>query len=338
MENENKKSIVTLKDISLKTGYTINTVSRALKGKDDIAEPTRKLITETAKELGYIGNSLAGALRSGVTRTIAVIISDVSNPLFGIMAKEIEAELRKKNYCTFVLNTNEKYELEEQAVYLALSKKVDGIILCPTQKKKDDLDLLRAQGIPFVLMGRRFPEYPADYVIWDDVKGGYLATSHLIERGHREILFLNGPKYISSAQDRLEGYKKALSENGIDFSDKLVKEIKITSKSCTEIIKKLINDGIKFTSVFAFSDLIAWEAIEALNRLGYNVPQDIAVAGFDNIQSKLHLPFPLTTVSSPKVKMAHKTVEVLLNKINEKNSTRRNNHIIDTELVVRSST
>ena len=119
MENENKKSIVTLKDISLKTGYTINTVSRALKGKDDIAEPTRKLITETAKELGYIGNSLAGALRSGVTRTIAVIISDVSNPLFGIMAKEIEAELRKKNYCTFVLNTNEKYELEEQAVYLA---------------------------------------------------------------------------------------------------------------------------------------------------------------------------------------------------------------------------
>lgn len=338
MENESRKSIVTLKDISLRTGYTINTVSRALKGKDDIAEPTRKLITDTAKELGYIGNSLAGALRSGVTRTIAVIISDVSNPLFGIMAKEIEAELRKKNYCTFVLNTNEKYELEEQAIYLALSKKVDGIILCPTQRKKDDLDLLRAQGIPFVLMGRRFAEYPADYVIWDDVKGGYLATSHLIERGHREILFLNGPKYISSAQDRLEGYKKALSENGIDFSDKLVKEIKITSKSCTEIIKKLINDGIKFTSVFAFSDLIAWETIEALNRLGYNVPQDIAVAGFDNIQSKLHLPFPLTTVSSPKVKMAHKAVEVLLNKINEKNGTKKNNHVIDTELVVRSST
>lgn len=336
-KTENRK-IVTLKDISLKTGYTINTVSRALKDKDDIAESTKKLIVETAKEMGYIGNSLAGALRSGVTRTIAIIISDVSNPLFGIMVKEIESVLRRKNYCTFVLNADEDYELEEQAVYLALSKKVDGIIICPTQKKRDSIDLLIKNGTPFVLMGRRFEDYPAEYVVWDDIKGGYLATSHLIQRGHRRILFLNGPAYISSAKDRLEGYKKALSENSIDFSDDLVKEIKVTSQSCSKTLKKLIKDGVKFTSVFAFSDLVAWETIDTLNMLGYNVPNDIAVVGFDNIQSKMHLPFPLTTVSTSKTKMAKKTVDILLNKINGKVTDDKSYIVIDTELIVRGST
>lgn len=200
-----RKNTVTLKDISQRTGFSVNTVSRTLKGKEYIAEDTRRTILDAAKELGYIGNSLAGALRSGLTGTVAVVISDVSNPLFGIMVKDIEDALAEHNYCAFVLNTGENIEQEERALHLALSKKVDGVIWCPTREREETLHLLRANSTPFVLMGRHFQHAEVDSVVWDDEKGGMLATRHLLERGHRNILLLNGPDYISSARERLEG-------------------------------------------------------------------------------------------------------------------------------------
>lgn len=328
---------VTLKDIALKTGYSINTVSRALKGKEDISKETREIISKTAKELGYIGDSIAGALRSGLTRTIAVIVGDISNPLFAIMVKEIETELRRKNYNTFIMNTEEKYNIEEEAIYSALSKKVDGIILCPTQKSDDDIKFLQSSGIPFVLMGRYFEHGSADFVIWNDEYGGYLATKHLIEQGHRQILLLNGPLYMSSARERFRGYEKALSENNIALSYDLIREINITSMESSKAIEKLLKDGIKFTAIFAFSDYIAWEAIYTLNKLGYHVPSDFSVVGFDNIQSDLCFPFPLTTIDAPKNKMAQMVVDILLKKING-NSGRQFKETINTRLIVRDST
>jgi LacI family transcriptional regulator len=180
--------------------------------------------------MGYITNTIAGVLRSRVTRTIAIILGDISNPHFGIMAKEVEITARRHSYNTLVLNTDEKYEVEEQAIYSALSKKVDGIILCPTQRKMEAIKVLKKNGIPFVLWGRYFEEEPeTDYVICNDFRGGYLATQHLIERGHRDILCLTGPGYISSARERLAGYQKALQEQGIDYCPDLIRETSVTT-------------------------------------------------------------------------------------------------------------
>lgn len=336
----NISKIVTLKDIAEKTGFTANTVSRVLKNKENISPKTRALILDTAKEMGYVGNSLAGSLRSGLSGTIAVIISDVSNPFFGIMVKEIDNVLLKNNYCTIVLNTDENYELEEKAIYLALSKRVDGVILCPTQRSRADLHLFAANNVPYVLMGRRFEEAADDYVVWDDQKGGYLATTHLVRQGHRRILFLNGPDYISSAKERLAGYKKALSEGGIPFDPKLVRQVTVTSKNTTQMLTHLIDDGVEFSAIFAFNDLMALEAVNVLMQHGYQIPGDIAVVGFDNIQSKLILPFQLTSVSTPKTKMARTAVEILLERIRSKDDAgaqARHQVVLNTSLVVRGS-
>jgi LacI family transcriptional regulator len=285
----NKK--VTLQDIAVKTGFTKNTVSRALRNKPEISEATRKLINDIAKEMGYIINTIAGALRSGVTRTIAIILGDISNPHFGIMAKEVEIAIRRHSYNTFVLNTDEKYEVEEQAVYSALSKKVDGVILCPTQENIEAIKLLKKNGIPFVLWGRHFTAEPeTDYVVCNDFKGGYLATQHLIERGHRDILCLTGPGYISSARERLAGYQKALEEQGLDCRPELIRETSITAGTCRQVIQKALEAKVKFTAVFAFSDMLAWEAVYTLNKYGIRVPRDVGVIGFDNIQSRMCLP------------------------------------------------
>ena len=120
--------------------------------------------------------------------------------MIAIWLNDIETRLRVNGYNTFIINTEEKYENEEKAITLALSKNVDGIILCPTQKKSDDIKLLIKQGMPFVLLGRRFYDIETDYVISNDVKGAFLAIDYLIKQGYKNILFVNGPTYISSAK------------------------------------------------------------------------------------------------------------------------------------------
>ncbi len=329
---------ITLKDIAVKTGFTINTVSRALKDKEDISETTREFIKETANDMGYIPNAIAGSLRSGVTKTIAVILGDISNPHFSILVKEIETSARRQNYNTFIINTDEKSEIEEEAIHSALGKNVDGIIICPTQKSENNIRYLKKTGVPFVLIGRYFKNINTDYVVCDDVNGGYFATRHLIERGHRRILFLNGPDYISSSIERHEGYKKALSENNIEYDSGLVHEISITSGESNKIISRIIKSDIKFTAIFAFSDMIAWETIHVLNRNGLRVPEDVAIVGFDNIQSKLQFPVLLTSISTSKSKMSKRAVEVLLKRINNIDTSEYIKTVIDTQIVIRGST
>ena len=328
---------VTMKDIALETGFTINTVSRALKDKDDISEATRKLIKETAKSMGYISNSIAGALRSGTTKSIAVILGDISNPHFSIIVKEIETVARKHGYSTFIINTEENSDLEYEAISSALGKKVDGIIICPTQKNKGNIEYLKKTGVPFVLVGRYFCDMETDYVVCDDVNGGYQATRHLIEKGHRRILMLNGPSCISSAAERHDGYKKALEDSGIQYDKDLVREMSITTGESRRIVRKVLEEGIQFTAIFAFSDMIAWETIHVLQKCGIKVPQDVAVIGFDNIQSKLSFPNPLTSISTSKSKMSRRAVDILLKRINDKKAGVIKT-VIDTKVVVREST
>ena len=152
-EHPGGKSPVTLKDLAAALGYSINTVSRALRDKEDIAPATRERIQRTAREMGYINNTLAASLRLGYTNTIAVILGDVSNAHFAIMMKEIEAYARANGYVSFLLNTDEDSELERKAIQTALNKNVDGIIWCPAQSDGENLALLRETGIPFVLIG-----------------------------------------------------------------------------------------------------------------------------------------------------------------------------------------
>jgi LacI family transcriptional regulator len=296
------------------------------------------MICDAAKEMGYIPDKIARSLRNGKTKTIAVIMPDISDPLIAMWVKDIEYRLKDYGYGTIIINTDEEYEKEEQSLVLALSTNVDGIILCPTQKSHEDIDILRSRSTPFVLLGRRFNNGESDYIVSDDVKGGYLATKHLIERGHKEILFLNGPLYISSAKERLLGYKEALKSENILFNPNLVKEIKVTAGNASRLLGKIADEKVKFTAIFAFSDLIAWEAITFLQKINIKVPDDIAVVGYDNIQSRFFFPYPLTTVSYSKRNMAYKAVDFLLKVIDNPRERIAVNILEETKLVIRDST
>lgn len=337
MINKSGHFAVTLRDISARTGYSVNTVSHALNGKKDISEKTRELIIQTAAEMGYIRNSLAGGLRSGITGTIAVIVSDIANPLFGIMVKEMEILLGKLNYNMFIMNTNENPKTEEKAILSALSHNVDGFIICPTQRNRKILKQLRDEQIPFVLLGRKFEnESGMNYVVWDDYQGGYSATEYLLKLGHERILCLSAPSYISSAKERLDGYRQAMEDAGVQVREELIHAVAPMGENLKSVLENALK-GDGFSAIFAFSDMIAWEAVSQLNALGKRVPEDISVVGFDGIQSKLAFPCRLTTIITPKTKMATQVVERLMQLI-QKDNTEVTRSVIPVQLTIRDTT
>lgn len=313
MAPRRKTGNVTLKDIARETGFSANTVSRALADKPDISQETKAVIREAASRMGYIANALASFLRSGVSRNIAIIVGDIANPHFSVMVKEMQTMLQKKGYNSIIFNSEEKAAVEKQAITIALSQNVDGILLCPAPGGEENIRFLEEHGKPFVMLGRHFDGKDASFVVCDDVHGGYAATRYLLEHGHRNILFLNGPKGISSSAQRLQGYRQALEEAGIAYRSELVRSVSVTGERNGEKIKAVLTQRKDCTAVLVFNDILAWQTVCILKELGKEVPGACSVVGFDNI--KYPYPMRLTSVSSSKTTMAKRSVEILLRKL-----------------------
>ena len=326
---------ITLKDIAARTGFSVNTVSHALSGKTDIAAATREEIVRIAEEMGYIRNSAAGSLRSGRSGTVALILPDVANPNFIIMFRGIEAFFREKGYTVFVLNTDEDKTIEQGAIRAALAQNADGIILCPAAEDGDNLRYLQKTGVPFCLIGRRSADAEADYVICDDELGGYLAASHLFDKGHRELAFFNGDPRISGAHDRLSGIQRALKERDAALPEDRILTLSVkTHQSNRERMRAFFKAHPEVTGLIAFSDLLAFEAICVLEEEGKAVPRDLSVVGFDNVCSDFSFSPALSSVSVSKKTMASAASELLWEKI-ESRAKAESRIVLQTKLIER---
>lgn len=305
----------TLKDIARETGFSVNTVSRVLRGDTRLSEKTRDLINSTAISMKYVPNNMAYSLRMGSSKTISVIAGDIANPYFSIFIKGIETVMEKHGYTVLVLNSNEDEAREFNAIKTSLNKKVDGILICPVQKTTDNINYLKSLHIPFVLFGRKFEDFQTNYVIPNEKKGGYLATRHLLENGHRNILFLMANEYISSSPERLEGCKEAFLDAGIPFPIQNIYHFDVAKPDLYNLLTKnmaLINS---ITAIVCFSDVIGHECIYLLKSLGKKVPQDISIIGFDHIQSKLLLATELTSIKSYKEITSTTVANILLERM-----------------------
>jgi LacI family transcriptional regulator len=335
-QNFMKRSLrqpATLKDIARITGYSVNTVSRALRDKEDISAETKEKIKKVSLDMGYINNAQASSLRLGHTNTIAVILGDISNPYFGIQMKEIENRARGEGYSSFLINTNENTEMEREAIQSALNKNVDGILICPSQHSEDNIRYLMETGIPFLQIGRYTENLKAGYVLQNDEMGGYQAVKHLIDNGHRDILMLNGPLYVSSSRGRLAGYKRALTETGLPVKSELIREVSIIGDGCSEVISDVLREKLRFTAIFTFSDMLAWETWTCLHKHGCSIPRDYSLIGFDNIQSHLGIPFQLSTVSANETKIAAIAIDFLIGSMKGERGDTFHHLIVDTELI-----
>ncbi len=296
---------VTLADIAKKCGVSVNTVSHALNDKPDISEKTKELIKKTANEMGYIGNSSASFLRSGLSKTIAVIVGDISNPHFAILIKEIEVAAREKGYAVFVLNTDENEQQEYKAICAAISKNVDGIILCPVQESTKNIEFLIKSGVPFTLMGRRFKNINTNYVVLDDENSGYIAAEHIIKSGMKNTVIISAGLDISSAEERLIGIDNCYKEIGNHANFDLYMLSNLAGEH-SKVMEKIVNGG--YDSAICFNDILALELLSYLDT-------DIKIVSFDNIRSRFPMPYKFASVTSSKTKMSHKAIEILFNAI-----------------------
>jgi LacI family transcriptional regulator len=312
MQDKKAQGRVTLRDIARRTGFTVNTVSRALNNKPDISRETCLKIQQAAREAGYIRNWMAGSLRTGRSNTIAVIVCDLSNPFFALMVADIETAAANFGYTVIVLCTHEIQQKEENAIRVAIGRQVDGILLCPCQGEGDSRGLLKASGIPYVLVSRRFGTEDQDALVCDEVRGGYLATEHLIKAGHRKLVFLSSFGRVSGIAERRQGFFKACADYGLAQEDCLAFE-HVQAADTAAYLKTQHQKG--FTGVFAYCDMEAWVVISSLQQLGLRVPRDLAFTGYDNIQGRLGFPFSLCSVDGSLRDICVRSVSQLDHKI-----------------------
>lgn len=308
---------VTLKDIAEKTGFSINTVSLALKGQR-VSEETRELIVKTAKELGYIGNALASSMRSGLTGTIAIIVGDIANPYFAAIIKGTVNLLSAKQYSTIIYNTEEREDYEKSSILSALRQNVDGVLISPVVKDGANIKLLKDSNIPLVIFGGTSHDPSISTVCLDDVKGGYIATKYLLERGHRDIVFLNGPDFAQSSRERLNGYKQALLEEGIPYDEKKVLHCDLKNdKMVWEQVKYQLSHVLDYTGVITYSDMTAMRLYSLLDSEDFKDKQIGAkdIVGFDNVMETFPLPIKTASVGPKDIKMSVVAPSLLLDLI-----------------------
>ena len=328
---------ITIEDVAEEAGVSANTVSRALNDKDEIKDETKERILKIADRMGYKPNRLAQGLRSDKTGVIGVIIPDNTNPYFAAVVKGIEQAARSKGYSIILKDTNEDHQQEKEAIKVMLSEQVDGILITPVQTDQESIRHLQEAPIPFVLVSRYFKDLDTDYVATEDDQGGYLATKHLIEQGHERIGFINGPLYNSSAKDRSIGYRKALEEYDLlPDADLIIKDALFLDDGYQEA-KKLLALERPPTAIFTFSDFVALGTKKAIKEEGLEVPDDVAIVGYDDIAFLSCLESPLTTVSVPKKQIGARAMELLEKKISSEVVNRTEQIRLSVELKVRES-
>ncbi len=312
MPKADKSRRCTLQDIADRTGYTVNTVSRALKNKSDISAATREYIRQAADEMGYIRNQMASSLRSGQTRTLGVIVGGMSNPYYGVMTDAIQNVAAESGYSLLIFCSRDNPELEFQVVETAISRQVDGILLFPCSGSGRTIERMKAAGVPYVLMARHFDSPDDDWVVCGEEEGAYLATKHLIDAGHTRLGFLSSFDVVGSSEWRTHGFLRALEEHGLPRENGL-----LARRSGDEEIRNQLNawrqSGV--TGVFVFCDMEAWLAVSVLQQQSLSIPGDMAIIGFDNIQGILPIPAPICSVGYDIPAMARSGIDLLRRRI-----------------------
>ncbi|WP_333637824.1 LacI family DNA-binding transcriptional regulator [Tissierella praeacuta] len=333
--------MATIKDIAIKTNLSTTTVSLVLNNRaDNIPQKTKDIVLKAARDLNYSPNQLAVALVTKRSKTLGLIVPDIRNDFFSNLAKGIEDECRNKGWTVFLCNSNDMHDRDLEYIKILAGKGVDGILYCMSsdsdaKKFKEKYELFQRFGIKFIALDRYFDFPNIITARLDHLKGGYLATKHLIDLGHRRIACLTGPNNLIDSNERLKGYKMALKENGIPYDPNIIIEGNYQVEGGLSAVDKLVKTD--FTAIFAFNDMMAYGLFKGLQTHGLFVPKDISIVGYDDIYLSEILEVPLTTVHQPVELMGKTATNYLINLIENEVE----NNVIPThapKLVVRKST
>lgn len=325
----------TIKDVAKKANVSITTVSRVINNVEGYTnEDTKNRILKVIEELDYKPNSLARSLVTKKTRTIGLILPDISNPFFPGIAKSVEDRASKHGYNVILCNSYDSSKKEDYYINVLREKYVDGIILSSSKLNKDDENNY-SKDLPMVFIDRKPDVKITNAVFINNYSGAYNATKHLIDLGHKNIGCLIGPQTINTSIDRLEGYKKALEDNNLPIVEEFIKYEDYSIEGGYKAAKEVLTNK-NITAIFANNDLMAIGVYRAAKELKYKIPRDLSVVGFDDIDMVEFIEPPLTTVKQPTKELGEAAVEMLMEAIN--NNLEEKIMYLDTELIIREST
>ncbi|MGD2177654.1 MAG: LacI family DNA-binding transcriptional regulator [Anaerolineae bacterium] len=290
---------MTISDVARKAGVGVGTVSRVLNNSPRVSDATRKKVLRVMHELDYVPNPFARRLSLGKTLTLAVIVPFFTRPSFVERLRGIEAAIAETEYDLIVYNVESVDKRDEYFKRMSRPERIDGLVIISLSPSDEDVGRFRKSGVPTVLVDARHPDVPR--VVVDDVRGGYLATRHLIELGHTRIAFLGdaypNPFNFTSSHHRHAGYRKALHEAGIDPQPAYYVTGEHGRDVARELTHRLLSLDAPPTAVVAASDTQAMGALEAAREKGVSVPDALSLIGYDDIEIAEYL--DLTTIHQP---------------------------------------
>lgn len=304
----------TIKEVAEAIGVSVATVSRSLSKPDRVSAKTRERVLREVRKLGYEPNALARNLRTLESRTVNVIVPLVS-PFFSQVYRGAEAAAIEAQYSIFMGNTERDPERESMYFRQIQTKKVDGFLLMtgslpspPGGRKTWRIEELP----PLVLAAEYFEKPAAPSVRVDNTSAADDAVSHLIALGHRRIAHISGPPHVMTSRDRRLGYTRALERAGIAFDEHLVVAGDYTTGCAPPLVRRLMSRDQPPSAIFAANDEMAIGAMHALRTLGYDIPSDVSIVGFDDVElAALQFP-PLTTVRTPHYQMGYRSMKMLI--------------------------
>lgn len=332
--------MVRLKDIAQRAGVSVMTVSKALRNASDIAAGTKSRIQALAREMGYVPNSLAQGLRTRATRLIGLVIPAVTNPIFARLILAVEDQIHAMGYNLLLCHTLNQVDREEQVVRQLIARRVEGLLIFPAPRLVGSravvYEELAGRHIPTVILGssaafsRQFVS-----VETDEVQASCRVTRHLLGLGHRRIAFLGGPPTSLWAQERYEGYQRALREQGLTVDDRLIFTAGSTIEEGEKAALQMLQEQVDATAVQTVNDLVAIGAGHYLLNRGVRLPEELSLAGFGNVLTSAYFRVPLTTVRQPKQRMGIVAMNLLQDLLRGRQPESQR---LDAELLIRAST
>ena len=305
----------TIYQVAERAGVSLSTVSRVLNGKASVNKVLKERVEKAVKELNYRPNSVARSLANNRTDSVGVLVPELNAPFFGDLMQAVESTLRAADKHVIISVGRNCLETEKDAVEFLISRNCDALIMHAEALSDEYLLELNQSKLPVALVNRQVEGLPEACPSLDNEKGGYLATRHLLELGHKDIAYISGPTDKCDASLRLEGHKRALSEAGLPINPQLIFNGDYSEEDGKIGLLELMARDVPFTALVCANDWMASGAISCARDLGMSLPHDLSVVGFDDVVFAHHV-FPrLTTVSNPIAEMAEMSAKYILNKV-----------------------
>jgi LacI family transcriptional regulator len=327
---------VTVAIVAQRAGVSAATAARVLSGKGYASEGARRAVLDAAREIGYVPNHIARSLRTRRTMLAGLLIGDVENSFYSVIAKNVESVAKDAGYQVVLCNSNDDAVTEAQYLRLLDGMRVDGIIITPTGRNQRHLRRLQEKGTVIVQIDRMVDRINADAVLLDNEAGATAAVSHLITAGHSRIGILTGPRGVLTARQRLAGYERALRDHAVPVRPELIREGSFLHEHAIEAATELLRLRPAPTAIFAANNVLAEACFLALDNLGLKVPRDVSLVAFDDVPWMSMVRPQLTTVRQPVADMARSAAELLLRRLRDAGPA-PSTSVFRSELVVRDS-